>query len=74
MDIPFDNPIIQFFYWLLHTPGLGGMMVLLVGSGSIIAYSLTLRWIRAGGEVEEEETFAYPTPALTHQHEIESHR
>lgn len=72
MNIPFDNPVIQFLYWLLHTPGLGGIAVLLVGSGSILAYGLTLRWINAGGEVEEVETFAYPTPTLTHSHEIET--
>jgi hypothetical protein len=72
MNIPLDNPIIQFLFWLLHTPGLGGIAVLLVGSGSILAYTLTLRWIKAGGEVGEKETFAYPTPGLVHSHEVES--
>ncbi|MFZ0545025.1 MAG: hypothetical protein WAM60_06290 [Candidatus Promineifilaceae bacterium] len=72
MNIPFDNPVIQFLYWLLNTPGLGGIAVLLVGSGSILAYGLTLRWIKTGGELAEVETFAYPTPALTHSQEIET--
>lgn len=72
MNIPFHNPVIQFLYWLLHTPGLGGIAVLLVGSGSVLAYTLTLRWIKAGGEVGEIETFSYPTSALVHMQEVES--
>jgi Flp pilus assembly pilin Flp len=49
---------------------LGGIAVALVGGGSVVAYALALRWIRAGAQVEEKETYAYPTPAL-HQHETE---
>lgn len=71
MNIPFDNPVIQFLYWLLHAPGLGGIAVLLVSTGSILAYGLTLLWVKAGGDVEETETYAYPTPTLTHSQEIE---
>lgn len=69
MNIPFDNPVIQFLYWLLHSPGLGGISVIIVAVGSMLIYGLTLRWIMAGGEAEEEETFSYPTPTLTHSSE-----
>lgn len=71
MIIPFDNPVIQFLYWLVHEPGLGGIAVIVVGAGSILAYGLTIRWVKSGGDVEETETYAYPTPALTHSQEIE---
>jgi hypothetical protein len=68
MNFPMDLPLFQFFYWLVNTPGLGGVAVVLVGGGSIAAYALALRWIRAGAQVQEGETYAYPTLAL-HQHE-----
>jgi len=62
-----EFPIFQFFYWLVNTPGLGGIVVALVGGGSVLAYALTLQWIRLGTQVEETETYSYPTPALHHQ-------
>ncbi len=67
MNFPMEFPIFQFFYWLVNTPGLGGIVVALVGGGSVLAYSLTLHWIRLGAQVEETETYSYPTPALHHQ-------
>ena len=27
MNFPMDYPIFQFFYWLVNTPGLGGIVV-----------------------------------------------
>ena len=67
MNFPMEFPIFQFFYWLVNTPGLGGIVVALVGGGSVLAYSLALYWIRLGAQVEETETYSYPTPALHHQ-------
>jgi hypothetical protein len=67
MNFPMDNPLFQFFYWLVNTAGLGGIVVGLVGGGSLLAYALTLRWIHQGGQSDEAETYAYPTPAL-HNH------
>ena len=64
MNFPMDSPVFQFFYWLVNTAGLGGIAVSLVGGGSVLAYFLTLRWIRRGGEADDAETYAYPTPAL----------
>jgi len=66
MNFP-QTPLFRFLYWLVNTPGVGSLVVLLIGGGSILAYGLTLRWIVRGGEADEEETYAYPTPAL-HQH------
>lgn len=69
MNFPMELLIFQFFYWLVNTPGIGGVAVALVGGGSVLAYALTLRWIHLGAKVEEKETYAYPTPALHHPEE-----
>jgi len=64
MNFPMEYPLFQFFYWLVNTPGLGGIAVALVGGGSVLAYALTLRWIHKGAQAEEAETYTYPTPGL----------
>jgi hypothetical protein len=66
MHIPMENPLLQFLYFLVDTPGLGGIAVAMVGSVSITAYFFVLRWIRNGAKAEEAETYTYPTPTLTH--------
>ncbi|MEK7809362.1 MAG: hypothetical protein AAB571_09840, partial [Chloroflexota bacterium] len=70
MNFPMEYPIFQFFYWIINTPSLGGIIASLVGGGSVLAYFLTLRWIAEGGRVGDSETYSYPTPAL-HHHESE---
>jgi hypothetical protein len=67
MNFPIHLPVFQFLYMLVNLPGLGGLAVALVAAGSILAYTLTLRWIARGSDVEEAENYSYPTPALTHQ-------
>ena len=76
MNFPMEYPLFQFLYALLNTPGLGGVLVVIMGGGSILAYSLTLRWIAQGGQASETETYAYPTPGLLHSHDdsYELHR
>jgi hypothetical protein len=64
MNFPLEYSVFRFFYWVVNTPGLGGIAVSLVGGGSLLAYGLTLRWIRKAAEVPEAECYAYPTPAL----------
>jgi hypothetical protein len=66
MNFPMEIPLFQFFYWLVNTAGLGGIVVGLVGGGSMLAYALTLRWIRSGADADERDTYSYPTPALHH--------
>jgi hypothetical protein len=70
MNFPMQYPLFQFFYWLVNTPGVGGVTVALVGGGSLLTYALTLRWIHAGSQAKESDTYAYPTPAL-HEHPTE---
>ena len=68
MNFPMQYPIFQFFYWLVNTAGVGGIVAGLVAGGSILSYLLVLRWISLGGRAPETETYAYPTPALHEQH------
>lgn len=65
-----DSPLFEFVYWLINTPGLGGIMASMVGGGILLVVGATLRWISKGGQAPETEEFAYPTPAL-HSHEDE---
>lgn len=67
MNFP-DTPPFELIYWLINTPGVGGLIAILLGATSMTAYLLTLRWIQRGGDPQARETYAYPTPAL-HEHE-----
>ena len=64
MSFPLEYPIFEFLYWLINTAGLGGLIALVLGAGSLTAYFLILRWIRRGAEADEIQTYAYPTHAL----------
>ena len=68
MNFPADSQFVQLVYWLINTAGMGGIAVGLIALVSVIAYSLTLRWIARGARADEADTFAYPTPAL-YEHE-----
>ncbi len=66
MNFP-DNFIFQFLYWLVNTPGLGGIGIGLIAITSVSAAGGALWWITKGAQVDERETYAYPTPALHYQ-------
>ena len=68
MNFPMDNPIFQFFYWLLNTPGNGGVTVIILVGIFMVTVALTLKWISDGGAAKESDVFTYPTPALHHMH------
>jgi hypothetical protein len=67
MNFPLENPIFQFFYWLVDTPGLGGLAVGLIVIVMVSGVGGALRWISRGAQADEPETYAYPTPSL-HDH------
>jgi len=69
VNFPLENPIFQFFYWLVNTPGVGSLFAAMAGGGSLLFYFLTLRHIRAAKD-DEGDTFTFPTPTF-HQHEEE---
>ncbi len=64
MNFPMTQPIFQFFYWLVNTPGIGGLILMSFVPGVGLAAVLTLNWIKAGSAAQEVETYSYPTPAL----------
>ncbi len=66
MNFPMDEPLFQFLYWIINTPGVGGIVVAVETILIVIAVSLSLRWIKRGADAPEREQFAYPTPALHH--------
>ena len=66
MNFPMTQPIFQFFYWLVNTAGLGGVVLLLLTLGVALAAVWTLHWISEGGQAEESETYSYPTQSLFH--------
>jgi hypothetical protein len=68
MNFPLEYAIFRFFYWLVNTPGLGGIAVGVFAGGSLLIYGLTLRWIHNGDMADEPEAYAYPTPTL-HVHD-----
>ena len=63
MNFP-ESPFLSFLYWLLNTPGIGGIIVGLLALAMLTSIGLTLRWIKRGADVDEAEAYAYPTPAL----------
>ncbi|MBI3958891.1 MAG: hypothetical protein HY328_08780 [Chloroflexi bacterium] len=64
MNFPMDNPFFQFLFWLLNTPGIGGIAVGLIGLISVSIYASSLYWIARGARADEVDTYAYPTPTL----------
>lgn len=59
MNFPLEQPLFQFFYWLVNTPGVGAAAVgLLIGS-AVLAFGLTLRWIFSAKQAKQE---AHPYP------------
>jgi hypothetical protein len=67
MNFPMEEPIFQFFYWLVNTPGLGGIAVGAIVTFSLTCYASALLWIARGAHSDDLETYAYPTPSLEHQ-------
>lgn len=68
MNWPMDKPFFQAVYFLIDTPGIGGLIVGIIATVSLTSYFLTLRGIIGAGNAPETEEYAYPTPKLTHEH------
>ena len=64
MSFPTDNGIFALLYWLVNTPGIGGLAVIAVVVTSLACFSAALHWIHEGGKADETTVYAYPTPAL----------
>ena len=59
MNFPLDQPLFQFFYWLVNTPGVDAGVVGLLVMGAVASFGWTLRWITSAKSAEEE---ALPYP------------
>jgi hypothetical protein len=71
VNFPMEYPLFRFLYWLINTPGIGGIAVLLVGGGSLTAYFLALRWITRSTQSDDAEVYTFPTPSLLEHDEFE---
>jgi hypothetical protein len=71
MNFP-ETELIRLLYLLINTPTVGGVVVSILGGSIIVVVGLTLRWIIKGGQADELEIYAYPTPAL-HSHGEDEH-
>jgi hypothetical protein len=68
MNFPLDNPIYHFLYWLVNTPGLGGLGVGFIIVACLSSFAAALRWIARGAQADEPTTYAYPTSAFHDHH------
>jgi hypothetical protein len=71
MNFP-ESPFFEWLYWLINTPGLGGIIVGLLALFIVVMVFFTLRWIAWGAYADEKSEYAYPTPALLHDDENEA--
>lgn len=60
MNFPLQYPLFQFFYWLVNTPSVGGVIVILVGGACTTGAFLLLRWISLAAKSEASEAFSFP--------------
>ncbi|MBI5353131.1 MAG: hypothetical protein HZB50_10875 [Chloroflexi bacterium] len=59
MNFPLEQPLFQFFYWLVNTAGVGSAVVGLLVGTAVTTFALTLRWI-ASAKSAEQESYSYP--------------
>ena len=59
MNFPLEQPLFQFFYWLINTAGVGSGIVGLIVGSAIVSFAWTLRWITSAKNTQEE---AHPFP------------
>lgn len=59
MNFPLEQPLFQFFYWLVNTPGVGAAVVGLLVGAAVTTFALTLRWI-ASAKNTGQESYPYP--------------
>lgn len=59
MNFPLEQPLFQFFYWLVNTPGMGAIIIGLVIGSAILLFVTTLRWIWAARGIGND-TFLTP--------------
>ena len=52
MNFPMEEPLYRFIYWRINTPGIGGIIVVMIACGLVSSFMLTLLWIINGGKAD----------------------
>mgnify|MGYP001257695910 CR=1 FL=1 len=63
MNFP-DEPVFHFLYWVINTPPIGGIIVMLLTGILLISVATTLFWVARGAQVAEEDVYIFPTETL----------
>ncbi len=61
-----DSALLHAIYWLVNTPGLGGVAVAGIIGACAGGFSMALLWIVRGGRAPETSTYTHPTSTLLH--------
>lgn len=60
MNFPMEYPIFRFFYWLVNTAGVGGLLVTLEAMTVFVVYGLVLRWVASASKKDDREIYLFP--------------
>lgn len=63
MNFP-DEPVFRFLYWIINTPPIGGIIVMLLTGALLVSAMITLFWVARGSQADEEDVYIFPTEAL----------
>ena len=70
MNFP-DEPLFHFIYWIINTPSIGGLVVVLVSGMLLTSAIFTLYWVMRGAQADELDVYVYPTETLLEHDEAE---
>lgn len=70
MNFP-DEPLFHFLYWIINTPPIGGIVVMLFTGGLAVTALSTLFWVVRGAQAAEEDVYVYPTESLLEEKDDE---
>ena len=73
MNIP-ESELINWLYWLVDTPTIGGVIVGVIATITVLFYTASIFWVQQDQQdqqVNKLEKYPYPTPALHHEEEDE---
>jgi hypothetical protein len=62
-DVP-DLPLLRLIFWVINTPGLGGIYLGAIEIICVGGFLAALRWIARGRQADEKNAYAYPTSTL----------
>lgn len=69
MNFPLEYDLFRFLYWLINTPGIGGILVILIVLTLVLVILMVFRWIMLGTHADEAEVYSYPTRTLIEHEE-----